>query len=115
MCLYVAFYTSHVHRRVYLFVVMCSLASFQVNCINLKQQSPDVYLLLIISDTDRLQMMSEQMEIIAALVASYFPSIDGQWLDVGCESPLDKQQERNEEDLRVYTDRVSGGRTRRSV
>lgn len=89
--------------------------SFQVNCIDLKQRSPAVYLLLIISDTDRLQMMSEQMKIIAALVASYFPSIDGQWLDVGCESPLDKQQERNEEDLRVYTDRVSGGRTRRSV
>lgn len=107
LCLYVAFYTSHVHRRVYLFVVM---VSFQVNCI-----SPVVYSLLTISDTGRLQMMSEQMEIIAALVASYFPSIVGQWLDVGCESPLDKQQERNEEDLRVYTDRVSGGRTRRSV
>lgn len=92
------------------------MVSFQVNCINLKQPSPAVYSLLTISDTGRLRMMSEQMEIIAALVASYFPSIVGQWLDVGCESPLDKQQERrNEEDLRVYTDRVSGGRTRRSV
>lgn len=91
------------------------MVSFQVNCINLKQQSPAVYLLLIISDTGRLQIISEQMEIIAALVASYFPSTDGQWLDVGCESPLDKQQERNEEDLWVFTDQVSGGRTRRSV
>lgn len=91
------------------------MVSFQVNCINLKQRSPAVYSLLTISDTGRLQMMSEQMEIIAALVASYFPSIVGLWLDVGCESPLDKQQERNAEDLRVYTDRVSGGRTRRSV
>lgn len=96
----------------YLFVVV---VSFQVNCVNLKRRSPAVYSLLTISDPGRLQMMSEQMEIIAALVASYFPSIVGRWLDVGCESPLDKQQERNEEDLRVRADRVSVGRTRRSV